>query len=137
MDAPAHRPRRHAARNARIAIGVLGLAVVAWFAATKLDWAEIGAAMRGAEPGWLAAAFLLNIVSLLVRGAGWTVAARVAVERPLGIMPAERAFLVGQAVNTGVPGRVGELAKVVVAQIMADGGAVLRALMPATPALFP
>lgn len=28
-------------------------------------------------------------------------------------------------------------AKVVVAQIMADGGAVLRALMPATPALFP
>jgi len=117
-------------RRARLVLGVVGLAVVAWLAATRVDWAETGAAMRGADPAWLAAAFLLNIVSLLVRGAGWTVAARVAVERPLGLAPAERAFLVGQAVNTVVPGRVGEIAKIMVAQRHLDSsGPTFTALL--------
>jgi len=107
-----------------------GLAVVAWFSVTHVDWAEIGAAMRGADPVWLAAAFALNLVSLGVRGAGWTVAARAAVERPLSLGAAERAFFVGQAVNTVVPGRVGEPAKALVAQRHLDpSGPTFTALL--------
>lgn len=109
---------------------VAGLAVVAWLSVTRVDWAEIGDAMRGADPVWLTASFALNLVSLAVRGAGWTVAARVAVERPLPLGAAERAFFVGQAVNTVVPGRVGELAKALVAQRRVDpSGPTFTALL--------
>ncbi|MFN8123452.1 MAG: lysylphosphatidylglycerol synthase transmembrane domain-containing protein [Thermoleophilia bacterium] len=122
-------PRVPGAVARRVAT-VAGLAVVAWFAATHVDWAEIADAMRGADPRWLAAAFALNLVSLMIRGAGWTVAARAAVDRPLGAVPAGRAFLIGQAVNTVVPGRVGELAKCAVAQRHLDpSGPTFTALL--------
>lgn len=122
-------PRIPAALARRLAT-VVGLAAVAWLAATHVDWAETGEAMRGADPAWLAAAFALNLVSLAIRGAGWTVAARTAVQRPLGFAPAGRAFLIGQAVNTVAPGRVGELVKCVVAQRHLDpSGPTFTALL--------
>lgn len=122
-------PRLPGAALRRLA-AFAGLAVVAWLAITRVDWAEIGDAMRGADPAWLAAAFVLNLVSLVIRGAGWTVAARTAVRRPLGLAPAGRAFLIGQAVNTVAPGRVGELVKCAVAQRRLDpSGPTFTALL--------
>lgn len=90
------------------------LAGVVYLAATRPDWGEIGAALGEASAPWLVAAALVNVVSLVMRGAGWVVAARVAVDRPVSMLHGQAAFQIGQGVNTVVPGRVGEPAKVYV-----------------------
>jgi phosphatidylinositol alpha-mannosyltransferase len=107
-----------------------GLALVAWFAATKLDWAEVAAEVRDASPALVAASFLVNLVSLSIRGAGWIVCARGAVPQRLPFAAGERAFMIGQGINTVVPGRVGEPAKALVAQRhLAPGAATFTALL--------
>jgi uncharacterized membrane protein YbhN (UPF0104 family) len=111
-------------------LAVGGLVVVGWFAATKLDWGEVAGELADASPGWVLASFVVNLLSLGLRGAGWIVCARGAVPQRLPFAAGERAFMIGQGINTVVPGRVGEPAKALVAQRhLAPGAATFTALL--------
>lgn len=107
----------------RWALSIVVFAVVVYLAVTRPDWGEIGDALGEASAPWIVAAALVNVVSLLMRGAGWVVAARVAVDRPVSMLHGESAFQIGQGVNTVIPGRVGEAAKVYVLNRRLGGGA--------------
>jgi len=117
------RARRRAWPAARWGLTALALAVVVYLGATRPDWGEIGDALSDASAPWIVAAGLVNVVSLLVRGAGWVVAAQVATERRLPWVHAQAAFQLGQGVNTVVPGRVGEAVKAYALNTRIGGGA--------------
>lgn len=107
-------------RNAATATA---LAVVVYLAATRPDWSGIGHALAEASAPWIVAAALVNVASLLIRGAGWLVCARQATHRPIPLVSGETAFQIGQGVNTVVPGRVGEPVKAYVLNRRLGGGA--------------
>lgn len=109
MPAPPAAPTRPSWRARARWIGTLAvMAVVVWLGATRPDWDAIGGALADASAPWIIAAALVNGVSLLVRGAGWAVCADEAVAPRVPLVGAESAFQISQAVNSFVPGRVGE-----------------------------
>jgi glycosyltransferase 2 family protein len=75
----------------------------------------IGRAFRVVRWEWVAAAVLINLLSVAVRAQAWRVVIRQAIPQP---WPARRvvfaAFCVGLLGNAALPGRVGELARVAV-----------------------
>lgn len=115
-------PRRHWPALRRL-LTALALAALVWFGVARPDWASIGDALGQASPPWIAAAALVNVVSLLTRGAGWVVCAGVALDRRPPWLRGEAAFQIGQAVNTVVPGRVGEPVKAYVLNARLRGDA--------------
>jgi uncharacterized protein (TIRG00374 family) len=79
--------------------------------ARNVDWSAAWAAIRGASPSLLAAAFLVNALSQLLRGVRWWVFLRAAGARSLWL--AIRAAIAGAALNNLVLAQGGEAARVV------------------------
>ena len=105
-------PRTRAGRAALVILLLAGVvALVAWRA--KLE--VVVDAFRYVEWGWVVAAVLINFVSILVRSIAWKIVVDQAVPAP---GPRHRsvfaAFSVGLLGNAVLPGRVGELARVIV-----------------------
>ena len=79
--------------------------------ASKQDWQAIGDAVRGAAPGWVAAAAVVNLLSMIVKGVRWWIFLRAAGVPSLGL--AVRASLAGAALNTVLIANGGDAARVV------------------------
>ena len=65
--------------RARPLIGLLFLGLALWLVVRflgEVGWREIGARLRGAHPGWLAAAVAFNVLQLWVWGFRWKLAIR-------------------------------------------------------------
>ncbi len=102
-------------------IGRLSLAVpvVAGFTALAIwrgpDLSGVGDAFRSVRWEWVAAAILINLLSVVVRSLAWGIILREALP---GSQVRQRsvfaAFSVGLLGNAALPGRVGELARVAV-----------------------
>ena len=86
----------------------LAAALLAWLA-VEVDWAEIGAALVGAHPGWLALAAALLPLNLWLESHRWhRLVQRVASD--VGAADAFRAVLSGYPIGLLTPGRVGDYA---------------------------
>lgn len=102
-------------RQVRLALGVaVSLGAAAWFA-SGVSWGELGVALSGVKPGWVALAALLLLGEFAIRAVRWLV-----LLRPLGararLMDLWAATVIGAAANTLLPLRAGEVAKPLVAQ---------------------
>jgi uncharacterized membrane protein YbhN (UPF0104 family) len=105
-------PRTRAGRAALVLLVLAGaVALVAWRA--ELD--VVVDAFRSVEWEWVVTAVLINLLSIVVRSIAWKIVVDQAVPAP---GPRHRsvfaAFSVGLLGNAALPGRVGELARVIV-----------------------
>ena len=91
-----------------ITLAIVALLVVF---ARNVDWSAAWGAMRGASPSLLAAAFIVNAISMVLRGVRWWVFLRAAGSRSVWL--AVRAALAGAALNNLVLAQGGEAARVV------------------------
>jgi uncharacterized membrane protein YbhN (UPF0104 family) len=79
------------------------------------DWHLVGKAFTAVEWYWVVAAIALNLVSVVARAACWHTTIKQAMPKPRpGFLLVFSAFCVGLLGNVVIPGRVGELARVVV-----------------------
>ena len=101
--------RPHARRLVRWGFTAASVLVVAALAST-VEWAETWQAMRGAAPGLLLAAGLLNLATIAVRGTRWWVFLRAA-GAPSYTM-ALRGAVVSSGLNNVLPANGGEAARV-------------------------
>ena len=106
-------PRTRGGRLALVVPIVLGaVALAVW---RGPDLGVVGDAFGAVEWRWVVAAVALNLVSVIVRSFAWKVVIDQAVPEP---RPRHRtvfaAFCVGLLANAALPGRVGELARVMV-----------------------
>ena len=106
-------PRTRVGRLAVVVpLGLLAVAVAVW---RSPDLGVVGRAFGAVEWRWVVAAVAVNLVSVVVRSIAWKVVIDQAVPEP---HPRRRnvfaAFCVGLLANAALPGRVGELARVMV-----------------------
>ena len=106
-------PGTRSGRFALVAPFVVALVALALWRGPDLG--VVGDAFRLVEWGWVVLAILINLASVLVRSAAWKIVIDQAVPPPA---PRRRnvfaAFCVGLLANAALPGRVGELARVIV-----------------------
>jgi uncharacterized membrane protein YbhN (UPF0104 family) len=106
-------PRSRVGRLVLVFVPALALVGLAVWRGPQLDVVE--RAFVAVEWEWVAAAVLINFVSVAVRAYAWNVVIDQAIPRP---WPRRRtvfsAFCVGLLGNAALPGRVGELARVAV-----------------------
>lgn len=98
-----------------MAVAALLLAALLAFALSRLGLHRIGHALITAEPGWVALAFLLMALSLLLRSVSWHETLRAALPQTRiawGVVT--RATMIGVMASAVVPGRIGEPTRVVV-----------------------
>ncbi len=109
-------PRRHANRKrAGVVVAAVLLAALLAFALSRLGLHRIGHALITAEPGWVALAFLLMALSLVLRSVSWHETLRAALPRtPIAWGAVTRATMIGVMASAVVPGRIGEPTRVVV-----------------------
>ena len=89
-------------------VAVVGLLVIF---ARKIDWHHAWVSIRGADPRWIAAALVANILSIVLKGIRWWVFLRaIGVDRPL---LSQRATLAGAGLNNILVANGGEAARVV------------------------
>jgi uncharacterized protein (TIRG00374 family) len=79
--------------------------------ASRQDWQAIGDAVRGAAPAWVAAAAIVNLLSMVAKALRWWIFLRAAGVPSLGL--ALRASLAGVALNTVLVANGGDAARVV------------------------
>ncbi|MEO8289362.1 MAG: lysylphosphatidylglycerol synthase domain-containing protein, partial [Gaiellaceae bacterium] len=95
-----------------VSLVVLAIVLVLWHGP---DVGVVEDAFRAVSWGWVAAAVLINLLSVAVRASAWRVVVKQAILPP---WPPWRtvfsAFCVGLLGNAALPGRVGELARVAV-----------------------
>jgi glycosyltransferase 2 family protein len=105
-------PRR---RWVRLLLVLVPIAVLVGLAVWRTDLGVAGRAFRAVRWEWVAAAVLINLVSIIVRAQAWRIVITQAMPPP---WPRRRlvfsAFCVGLLANAALPGRVGELARVAV-----------------------
>lgn len=102
--------RRHTGKIVRLAFVLLVLASLVLFART-VHWAETWRAMRATSPGLLAAAALVNLLSLVFKGLRWWIFLR-----PIGVPSlwlALRATFAGAGLNNILVANGGEAARVI------------------------
>jgi phosphatidylinositol alpha-mannosyltransferase len=111
---PQERNRRAGRRAGLLVAGVLVIGLTA-FAVSRLDVHRFGHALVTASPGWIALAFLLMGLSLVLRSASWHQVLRAALPQ-LAIRwpPVIRATMIGVMGSAVLPGRVGEPSRVIV-----------------------
>ena len=79
------------------------------------DWHLVGDAFTAVQWSWVVAAIGLNLLSIVARAACWNTTIKQAMPQPRPGFPLVfSAFCVGLLGNAVIPGRVGELARVVV-----------------------
>jgi glycosyltransferase 2 family protein len=93
------------------AIAIAVTVVFGWLAIRGVDLGEVWRSLREAEPAWLAASLAVLAVAIFVRAIRWR-ALFLPETRP-GVGPATAATLVGLAVNSVLPMRAGEAARVI------------------------
>ena len=91
-----------------VSIGIIALLIVF---ARGVNWGEAWLAMRTASPTLLAAAVVVNIFSLLIRGVRWWILLSAAGAPSLGL--ATRATIAGAGLNNVLVANGGEAARVV------------------------
>ncbi len=96
-------------RRRDLAIGAFTLLIVGWFLST-LEWREVGVALARVRPGWLAVAGLAGLADYTLRAVRWTVLLRYFDPR-LPPLEAVRATMIGNALNTVLPLRMGDVAR--------------------------
>jgi phosphatidylinositol alpha-mannosyltransferase len=126
----ATRPRRRHLRRRLIVVAVFvlmgGLVV---FALSRLELSKIGHALVTAQPGWIALAVVLMMLSLFMRACSWHSALRAALpDSEIRWPPVIRATMIGVMASAVFPGRVGEPTRVVVLSRDLDGPT--RRLLP-------
>jgi uncharacterized membrane protein YbhN (UPF0104 family) len=100
------------------ALGGLGLLYVG---VRGLDLGALAAALAQVDGGWLAAAAALQGLSLLFGGLAWQVGMTAGVAR-LPVRHVVAAHWIGQAANTLLPARLGEVARVMAVRRHVEGG---------------
>jgi uncharacterized protein (TIRG00374 family) len=104
-----------ATRAGRVALVVAALAAAVGVGVWRTDLERIGGAFTLVTWKWVALAVLLNLASVVVRSVAWKIIVDQAVPSP---PPRHRsvfaAFCIGLLGNATLPGRVGELARVIV-----------------------
>lgn len=108
--APGRRGRRTAARLLRAAVTLLILALLVLFA-RRVDWATTWASIRHASLPLLAAAAVVNLASLAVKGVRWWIFLRPAGAGSPGL--AVRATAAGAGLNNILVANGGDAARVV------------------------
>jgi phosphatidylinositol alpha-mannosyltransferase len=111
---PQINPRR---RSRRVGLGLSAIVIAALvvFALSRLNLHRIGHALITATPGWIALAFLLMAVSLLLRSISWHQTLRAALpEHPISRPSVIRATMIGVMASAVFPGRIGEPSRVLV-----------------------
>jgi uncharacterized membrane protein YbhN (UPF0104 family) len=99
--------------RALIVLGMLALAVVLVF--WRLDIRVVEDAFRFVAWEWIVAAVLANLISIVFRSVAWEVIVKQATTPPgPGQKNVFAAFCVGLLGNAALPGRVGEIARVIV-----------------------
>jgi phosphatidylinositol alpha-mannosyltransferase len=117
---PAH--RRFARRRTGLVVAALLLAGLLAFALSRLGLRRIGHALITAKPGWVALAFVLMGVSLVLRSISWHEVLRAALpDTHIPWIPVTRATMIGVMTSAVVPGRLGEPARVVVLSRRLEG----------------
>jgi phosphatidylinositol alpha-mannosyltransferase len=110
------------------AAAILFLGVLA-FALSRLDLSRVGHALITATPGWVALAFVLMSLSLLLRALSWQQTLRAALpETPIGLAAVARATTIGVMASALFPARIGEPSRVLVLTRRLDGPT--RRLLP-------
>lgn len=102
--------RRGAARRVRLAVVLVIVGALAAFT-LAVDWSDAWRVMRQASPGMLAAAALVNLLSILVKAARWWIFLR-----PIGVTSpwlAIRGTFIGAGLNNVLLANGGEVARVV------------------------
>ncbi len=90
-----------------------GAGVMIWWRGP--DWHAVGNAFSSVRWSWVVAAIGLNLLSVIARAACWNTTIKQAMPKPRpGFLLVFSAFCVGLLGNVVIPGRVGELARVVV-----------------------
>ncbi|HEX2780942.1 MAG TPA: lysylphosphatidylglycerol synthase transmembrane domain-containing protein [Gemmatimonadaceae bacterium] len=110
IEAPAPRPKSALGRVLRVVlvVGIIALLVV--FART-VNWHEAWTMIRNADRRWIAAAAVVNLLSIAVKGVRWWIfLRRVGVK---GIWLALRATMAGAGLNNVLVANGGEAARVV------------------------
>jgi uncharacterized membrane protein YbhN (UPF0104 family) len=101
-------------RTGRIALAapvVAGLVALAWWRGPNLD--GVATAFRYVRWEWVAAAILINLISVAFRSIAWGIVLQEALPQTrLRKRSIFAAFCVGLLGNAALPGRVGELARV-------------------------
>ncbi len=114
--------RRTARRRIGIALTAILLAGLVVFALSRLDLPRIGHALITATPGWVALAFLLMALSLVMRSISWHAVLRAALpDTAIPRLPVIRATMIGVMGSAVFPGRIGEPSRVFVLSRRLDG----------------
>jgi phosphatidylinositol alpha-mannosyltransferase len=118
---PRERHRRLGKRAGLLVAAVLIVGLTA-YAISRLDVHRFGHALVTASPGWVALAFLLMGLSLVLRSASWHQVLRAALpRREIPWAPVVRATMIGVMGSAVLPGRVGEPSRVLVLTRRLDG----------------
>jgi phosphatidylinositol alpha-mannosyltransferase len=92
------------------------------FALSRLDLPRVGHALITATPGWVALAFLLMGLSLLMRSISWRAVLRAALpDTEIPRIPVVRATMIGVMGSAVFPGRIGEPSRVLVLMRRLEG----------------
>ncbi len=102
---------------ARVAVVLVAVALAALviYALSHLNLSRVGHTLAHAKPGWIALAFALMALSLVLRSVSWHEALRAALpETPVGWLEVARATMIGVMASAVFPGRIGEPTRVLV-----------------------
>lgn len=105
-----------------IVLVVLLLAGLVLYALSRLNLAHVGHALITASPGWIALAFALMALSLLLRAVSWHEALRAALpDTRIGWIVVIRATMIGVMASAVFPGRIGEPTRILVLSRRLEG----------------
>ncbi|HEU0015633.1 MAG TPA: lysylphosphatidylglycerol synthase transmembrane domain-containing protein [Longimicrobium sp.] len=97
----------------KAAVAIAATAFLLWYALSGIDWAEVGAQIRRANPWLMAAAVLVSTLGMHVRALRWkTLLAPVDPRVPW--RPRIAGVCIGFGANNVLPARLGEFARVYV-----------------------
>jgi phosphatidylinositol alpha-mannosyltransferase len=103
------------ARRAGLVVALLALVALLGFALSRLDLPHIAHALVSASPGWVLAALLLMMLSLLARAVSWQAVVHAALPSAhVRFAPVVRATMIGVMASAVLPGRIGEPTRVLV-----------------------
>jgi phosphatidylinositol alpha-mannosyltransferase len=115
-------PRGSGRRRLALILTAILMAGLVVFALSRLNLPRVGHALITATPGWVALAFFLMALSLLMRSISWHAALRAALpDTEIPRLPVVRATMIGVMGSAVFPGRIGEPSRVLVLMRRLDG----------------
>lgn len=115
LETPPSGPPRRGRKRLALLVTALLLAGLVVFALSRLDLQRVGHDLITATPGWVALAFLLMALSLVMRAVSWQAVLSAALpETAIPRNPVIRATMIGVMGSAVFPGRIGEPTRVIV-----------------------